>query len=695
MKKLESLFNPKSIAIVGASPKRGKLGNILAENIKISGWKGQIYPVNPKYAKNHAKYFASLQEIKKKVDLVLVAIPATAVSQALLEGATASPKISNFAVISSGFKEAGTEGKKLESELVEISEKYQLNILGPNCLGFINPKQKLNATFTSGNFKPGKVAIVSQSGALAVALLDWTESIGAGLSKVISIGNKSVVDESDVINYLAGDKDTHAIALYLEDIKSGGKFIEALTKLSGRKPVVVIKAGKNKLGQKAISSHTGSLAQDESIIEAAFKKFNLIQADNIPEFQDLIEFLSFTEIPRSGEIIVVTNAGGPGVLASDFIGKSEQLSLLELPTKVKNELKTLLPAGSSVENPIDILGDATPERYQGTLEILSKYLAKYPTLAILTPQSQTDPDRVAQVLVKSKKKIPVLLTSFLGGKKVSKAKLALKEKCISDFSSPEEALAAMEKILLFRNSQSDLKKRTGNSPKELSLKKQSSSIKIFDGALREKRHMLFWNEAEKIFNRYKIPLLKSTSFAALNDPRLKKVKFPCVLKTDDPKIAHRWDKKGVVLNISNFSEFKKAYLRIKKNTKSKNFLIQPMQKPGLELILGMKRDSSFGLVIIIGLGGTYAEIFRDRVIFIPPVTPKEILRKLRDLKMYPILKGYRGEKGYNLQEIANVILRIQQLASENPEISEIDINPFLIYNDGRKGQVLDAKVYLA
>jgi acetyl coenzyme A synthetase (ADP forming)-like protein len=694
MRKLNSFFNPESIAIVGASPKKGKLGNILMENVRLSGWNGKIYPVNPKYAKNHKEYFASLGEIRKKIDLVLVAIPAAAVNQVLLEGANASPRISNFAVISSGFKEIGDEGQKLEQKLVEISEKYRLNVLGPNCLGFINPKAKLNATFTDGKFVPGKVAIVSQSGALAVALLDWAENIGTGFSKVISIGNKSAIDESDIINYLANDVETRAIALYIEDIKNGGKFINALSALAEKKPIVVIKAGKNKLGQKAISSHTGSLAQDESIVEAAFDKFNLIQAKNITEFQNLIEFLSFGNIPNKKEIVIITNAGGPGVLASDFIGKSSQLSLLNLPVSIKEKLESFLPKGASVENPIDLLGDATPERYQKTLEALSKVSTKYPIIALLTPQSQTDPEEVAKTIINFRKRLLFISTAFLGGEKVAKAKLALKKNNIADFSSPDEALEVLEKILLFKSSRPSQNIVPVKISKELSLKQRSSSIKIFNGAFREKRRMLFWDETEKIFRRYDLPLLKSFSFSSLADPTLKKIKFPCVIKTDNPKIMHRWDKKGVILNISSSPEFKKEYFEMKKKTKSSKFLAQPMQKSGLELILGMKRDPSFGPVIIIGLGGIYTEIFTDRIIFIPPITRVEIMEKLKKLKIYPILKGYRGEKSYPTLEIQNIILGVQQLASENPEISEIDINPFLLYNNGSKGQILDAKVYL-
>ncbi|MDD5490113.1 MAG: CoA-binding protein, partial [Candidatus Moranbacteria bacterium] len=292
MKKLDKFFNPKSIAIVGASPKKEKLGNILARNILGGGWKGNFYLVNPKYKKiGPSRCYANLNEIKKTIDLVLIAVPAPFVNQILEEGAKARPKIENYIVISAGFKETGKKGKKLEEELENIAEKHKLNILGPNCLGFINTFANLNATFTDARVSKGKIAIVSQSGALEVALLDWAEENRAGFSKAISIGNKAVLGESDMLRYLSGDKDTGAIAFYLEDIKDGLDFVSAIVGSDCKKPIAIIKAGKSKAGQKAITSHTGSLAQDENIIEAVFEKFGIIQTGSVEEFQDIISYL--------------------------------------------------------------------------------------------------------------------------------------------------------------------------------------------------------------------------------------------------------------------------------------------------------------------------------------------------------------------------------------------------------------------
>jgi acetate---CoA ligase (ADP-forming) len=691
MKKLDKLFSPMSIAIVGASPNKEKLGSVLAKNILTGGWKGKIFYVNPKHKKiGKSKCYASLKEIRKPIDLVLVAIPAPLVSQAIEEGAVANPKIKNFVVISAGFKETGKKGRKLEESLRNIAETHKINVLGPNCLGFINPSQNLNATFTSGKFKAGKVAIVSQSGALAVALLDWTENMKIGFSKVISIGNKAVLGENEVLEFLTKDKSTQSVALYIEDIKDGQKFSEIAGKITSQKPIVALKAGKNQAGQKAISSHTGSLAQDEAVLEAVFEKLNIIEAKTEEEFQNLILFLSSGKIPENQDVIVLTNAGGPGALASDFVGSSKTLKLLEIPPKVKTDLKKFLPKNTSVENPIDIIGDAAPERYENALNIISKKFPTNPLLVVLTPQSQTDPESVARILGRYKKKFACLAAVFMGGLKIEKAAQYLRQNGIASFENPEEALLAIEKLSRYGFRRKKIP--AARSPKKIHLKLKINSV--IQSAMLEKRKMLFWNETEEIFKNYGVALAKSICFENLSEINSKKIAYPCVLKTDDPKIIHRWDKKAVILGIKNKKDLEKAFRKVKRSTDAKKFLIQPMAKPGLEMIFGLRRDKAFGPVIVAGLGGTFTEVFRDRVIFLPFLTSDEIKDKLSDLKISPMLEGYRGERGYDYEEIVKIVLSLQRIAQENPDVSEIDINPAMLYNKGGETQILDAKVYI-
>jgi acetyltransferase len=699
MNNLANFFSPKSIAIVGASPKKGKLGNVLIENIKKGGWKGKLYFVNPKYAKSQRGYFSNLNEIKKPVDLILIAIPAPFVNEIIENGAKTKPSIKNFAVISSGFKEVGKEGAELEKGLVNIAQKYDLNILGPNCLGFANPTEKLNATFTDVKLQEGNIAIVSQSGALAVALLDWAANMKIGFSKIISIGNKADLEESEIINYLANDKNTKAIALYLEDIKNGPKFLEILAKITPRKPVIILKAGKTATGQKAVSSHTGSLAQNEEIIEAVFEKTNVVPADNIEEFQDIIYFLNSNPVPTKNEVIILTNAGGPGVMASDFIGKSKNIKLLVLSEKFKSEIKKYLPASASVNNPIDVIGDAPPERYEKTLAHIAKYFPKNPVLAILTPQNQTDPEKVARILVKFKSKLENMSACFMGGEKIARAKEFLAKNKMPNFENPERALLVIEKLAKYHS-----QLVIARSPSQgwiNSATKQSRPVMENTGLLRfarndglKNRKILFWNETEKLFGKFQVKLTKSVSFENIAELKNKKIFFPCVLKTDDPHIAHRLEKNAVMLNIQNAKELKNAFGKMKVSTGAKQYLLQPMADPGLEMIIGMKNDPTFGPIILCGWGGSFTEVFKDKTILVPPFDKKQIENKLSQLTIFPILKGFRGKKGYNLGEISKIIAATAQISAENPQIREIDINPLVLYNDGKEGEILDAKIFL-
>lgn len=688
MKDLKQFFSPKSIAIVGASPKKISLGNVLAENIKKGGWRRKLYFVNPKYAKFRNDYLANLNEIGKPIDLVLVAIPAPFVANILEDGIRSKPMIGNYAIISSGFKESGTEGKILEDNLEKLALKRNLNILGPNCLGFANPVEKLNATFTDMQLKKGRIAVISQSGALAVALLDWAESKNIGFSKIISIGNKTILDESAILDFLEKDSSAKAIALYLEDIKHGREFMQAAAKITPKKPVIILKAGKTSAGQKAISSHTGSLAQDAEIIEAVFEKLNVIAANNIEEFQDIVYYLSFNAVPTEREVVILTNAGGPGVMASDFIGKSKNIKLLNFAENFRSRLKKHLPASASVENPIDVIGDASPERYENTLAEVAKSFPKNPILVILTPQNQTDPEKVAQILIKYKKKIPNLCASFMGGRKIYRAHEILEEYGIPVFENPERALLVIEKLARYQQNKNHIIRI---SPPELDRKSNS----VIKKSQAEKRKILFWRESEKLFRSRGVKLAKSIAFKNLGELKGQKMYFPCALKTDDPTIAHRLEKNAVMLGIQNEKELRKGFELMKKTAKASRFIIQLMVDAELELIIGMKNDPIFGPIVLCGFGGSYTEIFRDKIVLIPPFDRQEIKNSLSRLAIFPVLKGFRGKKGYDLDEISNIVMAVAQISLENPQIREIDINPLVLYNDGRQGQILDAKIFLS
>ncbi|MDD5489759.1 MAG: acetate--CoA ligase family protein, partial [Candidatus Moranbacteria bacterium] len=440
----------------------------------------------------------------------------------------------------------------------------------------------------------------------------------------------------------------------------------------------------------AITSHTGSLAQDENIIEAVFEKFGIIQTGSVEEFQDIISYLEGNKIPESDKIIVVTNAGGLGVLSADFVGAYKKLRLLDFPENIKKSLKKVLPSGASIENPVDILGDAPPERYRAVLGILAKKFRDCPLLVLLTPQNQTNPTGVAKILGLFRKKYGSISASFVGGTKIKQAIQELEKSGIPNFESPERALLAIQEATRQKTCQRNIFSVAGRKPLRLKLKANS----VLEKAKAEKKELLFWKEAETVFGEYGVSLAKSRLARSPKEINFKKLKFPCVLKTDDPKIAHRWDKKAVTLNIKNGKDLQTAWGKMKKSTGAANFLVQPMAAPGLEVIIGMKRDQNFGPVIIVGGGGTFTEIMKDRVILIPPFSEKDVKESLANLKIFPILKGFRGEKGYEISEIAKIAVALQNIAIENPGISQIDINPAMLYNNGRKYQILDAKIYL-
>jgi acetyl coenzyme A synthetase (ADP forming)-like protein len=398
---LEKLFHPTSIAIVGASAEAGKIGNIISKNILELGYAGQIFLVNPKYdTLFNQKCYKSLDEIEEKVDLAIFAIPARFVNSEIEKNAK---KIKNYVVISAGFSEIGKEGKKQEEDLKEIAKKNNLNILGPNCLGFIIPEIKLNASFASGLTETGGISFVTQSGALAVAIMDKAKAEGLKFSNIVSVGNKMNISESEMLEFLAEDEKTKVIGMYLEGIKEGEKFLEVAKKVSKKKPIVILKAGKSEKTQKAISSHTGALAGDDEIISAVFEKVGVIRAENLREFFNLLSFIQNSKEINEGDVAIVTNAGGVGVLTADsFSGKN--IKLAEFDEKIKNEIREFLPQEASVENPIDVLGDAGVERYQKTLDVISKNSEIGSVICLLTPQDQTPVLEIAKEIIKFKEK---------------------------------------------------------------------------------------------------------------------------------------------------------------------------------------------------------------------------------------------------------------------------------------------------
>ena len=680
---LEKLFNPKTVAIVGASDKKGSVGNAIVQNLLNLGYQGEVFLINPKYPELFGKKcYASLDEVGKEIDLAIVVIPATFVNATI----KAAQGVKNFIVISAGFSEIGEDGKMRESELAEIAQRKGINVLGPNCLGLIAPKINLNASFASGMPQNGGVSLISQSGALVVAMMDMAKKEQIRFSQIISVGNKMQLDEVDLMEYLADDEQTQVIALYLEGIKDGQKFIEVAKRVSQKKPVVVLKAGRSEKAQKAIASHTGSLAGSDEIMNVAFEKAGVIRAESLEDFFVLIKLLANFKNNVNGECIIVTNAGGPGVLATDAFG-GKDIKLKDLSVEAKEKIKSFLPAESSVENPIDLLGDAKEDRYQKVLELLEGEDVGN-ILCIMTAQDQTPTKEIAQVVenfynTSQKNIIPI----FIGGEKIQEALELLDKNSIPNFAFPNKVIDALDRILSERG--------VAKTEKESFLKKLFGVKKsnIIKEALEKNKKALLFGEAGALMKQYSIPVVNYIDLAPGEEINESEIIFPVVLKVDSEDVLHKTEKKGLVLGIKNIGELKENVAEMRVNFPGENLIIQPMIAYETELILGLKRDSVFGPVVVFGLGGIYTEVFKMVDFLILPLGKDETKKRIQKSKIGFLFRETRGKTVGDLEEMADLIFNFAKLVQTEEEIKEIDINPLLITKEG-KLQAVDVKIIL-
>ncbi|MCX6762073.1 MAG: acetate--CoA ligase family protein [Candidatus Moranbacteria bacterium] len=694
---LEKLFNPQSIAIVGASPEAGKVGAVIAKNIMELGYAGKVYLVNPKYDEIFAaKCYKKLAEVESEIDLVIMAIPAKFVAGEIRENVN---KAKNFVIISAGFAEMNEEGKAREAELLQLAKDNDLNILGPNCLGFIIPKLKLNASFASGLPEVGNIAFVTQSGALAVALTDLAKAEKIYFSKIVSIGNKMNITETEMLTYLEKDADTAVIGMYLEGIKSGREFLEIASRVSRTKPIVVLKAGKTERSQKAIASHTGALAGSDEIMDVAFAKAGILRARDLEEFFNLIGFISHNKSMVSNKIAVITNAGGVGVLATDAFLRKE-IVLAELGEKTKAALRKILPEESSVENPVDLLGDALKDRYKKVLQIIEKDQEIGAVICLLTPQDQTPVEKIARVIAKfNAKSQKAIVASFVGGKKVEKGVKKLRAENIFNFAFPESAVSVLDAYYRWNfKEKNPIDNLCGSINEERKIKASA----IIDAAKKENRHALYFSESRKVMEMYGINTSKSfeinlagskSPLGGLLEPRID-IDFPVVLKVDSDEILHKTDRGGLILNIKNQAELEAAVQKMRENFPGAKLITQPMLAAGMEIILGIKRDANFGPVVVYGLGGIYTEVFKLAEMLIPPFSKEAVENSLRTGKLGFLFRETRGQKIYNLPELAQIICALGDFSQELDGASEFDINPLLVYNNGNKAVAVDVKVII-
>jgi acetyltransferase len=701
----ENFFNPKSVAIVGASRQKGKVGYEILSNMIGAGFKGKIFPVNPNADEiDGVKCFPDLQSIGQIPDLVIIVVPANVVGAVMQQCADAGVK--SVVIITAGFREVGNEGRQLEEQVIQIAKQAGIRVIGPNCLGVIVPANNLNASFAGDLPVAGAIGYLSQSGALLAAILDMANAYGIGFSKLVSIGNKADVNELDVIKALASDPDTKVIAGYLESITDGNAFVNQAEQISHDKPILLMKSGGTEAGAKAASSHTGSLAGGEVAYESAFERAGVIRCDSIKQQFDYAQAFANQPLPpvsvfdrRHGglRVAVITNAGGAGIMAADAIER-QGLTFAKLADKTTNKLASVLPAAANLYNPVDILGDALADRYEFALGVILDDPNVDTVLVLLTPQAMTESAATAQAVVKiaAQKPTKPILACFLGANKVKEGVRILREGKIPQYDSPESAVAtikAMGDYVRWRS--------RGKRVIKLFPVNRRKVENIIERHLRQGVREIGETESKEILEAYGFVTPKgfiaTTAEQAVNIAG--QLGYPVVLKIWSPDILHKSDVGGVKLGLKNDQEVRDAFdlmmYRIpqkRPDAKILGVFVQEMCKKGREVILGMNRDPHFGPLMMFGMGGIMVEVLKDVAFYLAPLTAEEAKQMLMSTRTYHILKGVRGQEGVDIEKIAEGLQRLSQLVTEFPQIQQMDINPYVVGPEGTTPIAVDARM---
>ncbi len=696
---LDSIFAPKSVAVIGATERQGSVGRSVLWNLMSSPFGGAVYPVNPKHASVlgiHA--YRGLREIPERPDLVVVTTPATSVPDIMRECVQAG--VPAGIIISAGFREHGDAGKELERQVAEII-RGRMRVIGPNCLGVMNPIGGLNATFASAMARPGNVAFISQSGALCTAVLDWSLREMVGFSGFVSIGSMLDVGWGDLIEYFGDDRHTHSIVIYMESVGDARAFLSAAREVSLNKPVIVIKAGRTAAAAKAAASHTGTLTGSDQVLDAAFRRSGVLRVSSIAHLFYMSEVLAKQPRPRGPRMAILTNAGGPGVLATDaLIAGGGQLA--ELSPETMETYNSFLPAPWSHNNPIDILGDAEPERYARALEVAAKDPNIDGTLVVLTPQGMTNPTQIAEKLkpyAQSTGK-PVL-ASWMGGADVAGGEEILNRAGIPTFPFPDSAALAFCYMWQYAYNLKGLYE-TPSLRSDGAEHDRALAESILQKARSAGRTLLTEYESKQLLTAYGIPTVR-TEIAGSADEAVRlaaEIGYPVVLKLHSETITHKTDVGGVQLNLKNADQVRGAFDEIQSRVQEKqgagHFLgvtVQPMAKlDGYELIIGSSLDSQFGPVLLFGAGGQLVEVSKDRALALPPLNSTLARRMMEQTNIYTALKGVRGRPPVDLEGLEALLVRFGELVAEQPWIREIDINPLLASPE--RLLALDARVVL-
>ena len=694
---LVSFFNPKSVAIIGASRAAGKIGNVIVKNMISSGYTGPIFPVNPKEQEIEGlACYPAVDKTPMPAELAVLSLPASRTLDAAEQCGVSGVK--NLVVITAGFKETGKEGLELERRLVETCRQYEMRMTGPNCVGLIDTHTPINASFAAGFPLKGEIAFISQSGAMVLSILDWSYRTGLGFSKFVSLGNKADLTESHFIEDAGQDPNTKVILCYIEDVENGAHFLEAARTASRKKPVIILKSGTSQAGAQAASSHTGALAGSDLAYETAFRQCGVIRVRSMAELFDLAVAFASQSVPSGDRVAVVTNSGGPGIIAADTI-EQKKLQMARFSQETIKQLRGYLPPEANIYNPVDVLGDARADRFRFSLDKTLADPGVDSALVLVCPTAVTEPVETARALVEMRAAYPEkpLLAAYMGGEKLAEGAKVLEEAKIPCFTFPEPAVSSISGLTGYA--------RTRELPaNEQDLRYKCSNLKSVKAILydvkKDKRLVLLGSEAAEVVEAYGIPAAP-TALAASPEEAAKsagRLGYPVVLKIASPEILHKSDVGGVIIGLDSPVKVRAGFLEIMNNVQRYlpkaavyGIEVQKMMPKGTELIIGMSKDIQFGPLIAFGLGGIYVNLLKDVSFRLARgLNRREIENMLAETKAYTLLRGYRGEKPADIEAIIGIIGRVARLVTDFPEITEMDINPVFAYNQG--ACALDVKI---
>jgi len=694
---LDMFFSPASVAVIGASENPKKLGHRILLNVVNGGYKGAIYPINPTATEILGlKCYPSVSDIPGPLDMAVIVIPAAAVINIVDECGRKGVK--GVVVITAGFREAGEKGKELELKLLDVAKQHGIRIIGPNCLGVLDMWTPLNASFANNSTDAGPIAFTSQSGALGAAVLDYALTARINFSQFVSLGNKADVDEVALFEAWADNPHTRVIMAYVEGLKDGPAFIKTARETSLKKPVIAVKSGRTASGSKAVSSHTGSLAGSDAAYDAAFKQSGVLRASSVQELFDYGIAFAYQPLIKGNRICIVTNAGGPGVMATDAL-EPNGLELATLQPETEAALAPVLPPAANIHNPVDVLGDAASDRYATALDIVMHDPNIDGIIVILTPQAGTEVKETAQVVIdRSKMTDKPIVACFVGGAVASVGVDLMTSNQVPVYPFPERAIAALGAMYRYWSWRQEPEAVTESFDVD-----KPAVANLFAEIRKDGRNTIGDTEAQVILEAYGITTPRS-SVAATPDEAVaycNEIGFPVVMKIASPDILHKSDVGGIKVGVKNEAEVREWFQTIIDRAKAAKpdatiwgIQIQEMVQGAREIIIGMNSDPQFGPLMMFGLGGIYVEVLKDVTFRVAPMTRLQAKQMVEQIRSYKLLTGVRGQAAADLDATIDVLLRISQLVTDFPEIAELDINPLLVREQGKGAVAVDMRLIL-